>query len=49
MTYYIVLFLVLVVGFSFIVMLFNEEPDSSDYQQEPNDMLSFLRQQKTKQ
>ena len=45
MTYYIVLFIVLLVGFSIIGMLFNKENDSSDYQQEPNDMLSYLKRQ----
>lgn len=49
MTYYIALFIFLVVGFLVIAILFNEETDSSEYQQEPNDMLSFLKQQKTKQ
>ena len=49
MTYYVVRFLILVVGFLVIAILFNEETDSSEYQQEPNDMLSFLKQQKTKQ
>ena len=40
------MFAVLVVGFSVIAMLFNEEPNSSDYQQEPNDTLEFLNWQK---
>ena len=46
MSYYIIMFFVLMVGFSAIAMLFNEEQDSSNYQQEPNDTLEFLNWQK---
>ena len=48
MYYYITIFIVLLVGFSIIGMLLNKETDSSEYQQEPNDMLSFLKQQNIK-
>lgn len=47
MTYYIFIFIILIVGFSIIGMLFNKETGSSSYQQELNDMLSFLKQQNT--
>jgi len=48
MSYYITVFAVLVVGFSIIALLFNEEPNSSEYQQEPSDTLEFLNWQKNK-